>query len=159
MSKRSAGILLFRLTDGAPQVLLVHPGGPFWKNKDAGAWSVPKGEYEPDEDAQAAAIREFAEETGTALTSHDLLPLGEVKQRNGKLVTAWAAEGDFDETSLHSNEFEMDWPPRSGRRQSFPEVDRALWCDPNTAHEKLNPAQTAFVDRLLDLLRETGRLP
>ncbi|KAA5827043.1 NUDIX domain-containing protein [Saccharopolyspora hirsuta] len=159
MSKRSAGILLFRLVDGAPQVLLVHPGGPFWKNKDAGAWSVPKGEHGPDEDAQAAAIREFAEETGTALTDRDLLPLGEVKQRNGKLVTAWAVEGDFDVTSLRSNEFEMEWPPRSGRRQLFPEVDRALWCDPATAREKLNPAQTAFVDRLLDELRESGRLP
>ncbi|MDA3624127.1 NUDIX domain-containing protein [Saccharopolyspora sp. WRP15-2] len=158
MSKRSAGILLFRLADGVPQVLLVHPGGPFWKNKDAGAWSVPKGEHEPDEDARAAAIREFAEETGTALTSQDLLPLGEVKQRNGKLVAAWAVEGDFDETSLRSNEFELEWPPRSGRRQKFPEVDRALWCDPSTAREKLNPAQAEFVDRLLNLLRETDRL-
>lgn len=158
MSKRSAGILLFRFAEGAPQALLVHPGGPFWKNKDAGAWSVPKGEYEPGEDAQAAAIREFSEETGAAPDDHDLLPLGEVKQRNGKVVTAWAVEGDFDVTALHSNEFELEWPPRSGRRQLFPEVDRALWCDPDTAREKLNPAQAAFVDRLLDVLREAGRL-
>ncbi|GGI84784.1 NTP pyrophosphohydrolase [Saccharopolyspora subtropica] len=159
VSKRSAGILLFRVSDTTPLVLVVHPGGPFWKNKDAGAWSVPKGEYEPDEDARAAAMREFAEETGMSLAEHELMPLGEVRQRNGKLVTAWAVEGDFDERSLRSNEFELEWPPRSGRRQSFPEVDRALWCDAETAREKLNPAQTAFVDRLLELLRAQGRIP
>lgn len=158
MSKRSAGILLFRVVEGEPRVLLVHPGGPFWKNKDAGAWSLPKGEHDPDEDAQAAAVREFAEETGTELSGRDLLPLGEVKQRNGKVVTAWAVEGDVDVTSVRSNEFEVEWPPRSGRRQSFPEVDRAEWFDPATARAKLNPAQAAFVDRLLDLLRDAGRL-
>lgn len=159
VSKRSAGILLFKIEDGSPQVLVVHPGGPFWKKKDAGAWSIPKGEYEPDEEAQTAAIREFAEETGMPLSDRDLSPLGEVKQRNGKLVTAWAVEGEFDANALRSNEFEMEWPPKSGRRQTFPEVDRALWCDPETAREKLNPAQAEFVDRLLDLLRTSGRLP
>lgn len=159
MSKRSAGILLFKIADGTPQVLVVHPGGPFWKKKDAGVWSIPKGEYDPDEDAQSAAIREFAEETGMALTDRELSPLGEVKQRNGKLVTAWAVEGDFEVSDLRSNEFELEWPPKSGRRQRFPEVDRAMWCDPKTAREKLNPAQAAFVDRLLDQLRSAGRLP
>jgi predicted NUDIX family NTP pyrophosphohydrolase len=159
VSKRSAGILLFKIAGGAPQVLVVHPGGPFWKKKDAGSWSIPKGEHDPDEDAQSAAIREFAEETGMPLTDRELSPLGEVKQRNGKLVTAWAVEGDFEVSDLRSNEFELEWPPKSGRRQSFPEVDRALWCDQETAREKLNPAQAAFVDRLLDLLRSAGRLP
>lgn len=152
MSKRSAGILLYRL-DG-PRVLVVHPGGPFFKNKDAGAWTVPKGEYEPDEEPRAAALREFAEETGLSLHDRELLPLGEVRQRNGKIVTAWAVEGDFDVDSLRSNTFEIEWPPRSGRRQTFPEIDRALWCDPDTAREKLNPAQVAFINRLLDLLAE-----
>ncbi|GAA2359540.1 NUDIX domain-containing protein [Saccharopolyspora halophila] len=149
MSKRSAGILLYR---PGPQVLVVHPGGPFFKNKDAGAWTIPKGEYAPGEDPRAAALREFAEEVGTPFPGADLLELGEVKQRNGKLVTAWAAEGDFDTDALRSNEFEIEWPPRSGRRRSFPEVDRALWCDPDTAREKLIAAQAAFVDRLLEQL-------
>lgn len=149
MSKRSAGILLYR---PGPQVLVVHPGGPFFKNKDAGAWTIPKGEYEPDEDPRAAALREFTEEVGTAPPDANLVPLGEVKQRNGKLVTAWASEGDFDVDSLRSNEFEIEWPPRSGRRKTFPEVDRALWCDPDTARGKLIAAQAAFVDRLLEQL-------
>lgn len=157
MGKRSAGILLYRLVDGRPEVLLVHPGGPFWKNKDAGAWSVPKGEHEADEQARAAALREFAEETGLALDAVELVELGEVRQRNGKVVTAWAAERDFDASALRSNDFEIEWPPRSGRRQRFPEVDRAEWFDPDTAREKINPAQAAFVDRLLDLLGRTGR--
>ena len=149
MSKRSAGILLHR---PGPQVLVVHPGGPFFRNKDAGAWSIPKGEYEPAEEPRAAALREFAEETGMTLPDANLLELGEIKQRNGKLVTAWAAAGDFEVDALRSNHFEIEWPPRSGRRQAFPEVDRALWCDPETAREKLNPAQVAFVDRLLERL-------
>ncbi|MEB3367189.1 NUDIX domain-containing protein [Saccharopolyspora mangrovi] len=151
VSKRSAGILLYR-PDG-PQVLVVHPGGPFFKNKDAGAWTLPKGEYEPDEDPKAAALREFTEETGMALPDHDLVALGEVKLRSGKVIKAWAAEGDFDVESLRSNTFDLEWPPRSGRRQTFPEVDRALWCDPTTARQKLNPAQIPFVDRLVELLR------
>jgi predicted NUDIX family NTP pyrophosphohydrolase len=158
VSKRSAGILLFKVDDGAPQVLLVHPGGPFWKKKDAGAWSIPKGEYEDDEQARVAAVREFGEETGLALAERELVELGDVRQKNGKVVTAWAVEGDFDVTALRSNDFEIEWPPRSGRRQRFPEVDRAQWCDPDTAREKLIPAQAAFVDRLLELLRRDGRL-
>jgi predicted NUDIX family NTP pyrophosphohydrolase len=149
MSKRSAGILLYRR---GPQVLVVHPGGPFFRKKDAGAWSIPKGEYAPGEDPRTAALREFAEETGMTPPDANLLELGEVKQRNGKLVTAWAAEGEFDVDELRSNHFEIEWPPRSGRRQVFPEVDRALWCDPATAREKLIPAQVAFVDRLLERL-------
>lgn len=155
VSKRSAGILLYRL-DG-PSVLVVHPGGPFFKNKDAGAWTLPKGEHEPDEEPQAAALREFAEETGMSLDDRELLPLGEVRMRSGKTITAWAVEGEFDADSLRSNTFEIEWPPRSGRRQTFPEVDRALWCDPDTAREKLNPAQAAFVDRLLEQLQDRGR--
>ncbi|MEV4644630.1 NUDIX domain-containing protein [Saccharopolyspora sp. NPDC049357] len=147
VSKRSAGILLYRL-DG-PKLLIVHPGGPFFKNKDEGAWSLPKGEYEPGEDPKAAALREFTEETGMALPDHDLVALGEVKLRSGKVIQAWAAEGDFDVEALRSNTFDLEWPPRSGRRQTFPEVDRALWCDADTARTKLNPAQTPFVDRLL----------
>ena len=152
VSKRSAGILLYR-TDG-PRVLVVHPGGPFFKNSDNGAWTLPKGEHEPDEEPRAAALREFAEETGMSLEDRELLPLGEVRMRSGKTITAWAAEGDFDVDSLRSNTFEIEWPPRSGRRQSFPEVDRALWCDPDTAREKLNPTQAAFVDRLLEHLAD-----
>ncbi|WP_145736849.1 NUDIX domain-containing protein [Saccharopolyspora dendranthemae] len=154
MSKRSAGILLYRL-DG-PSVLVVHPGGPFFKNKDAGSWTLPKGEHEPDEEPRAAALREFAEETGMSLQDRELLPLGEVRMRSGKTITAWAVEGEFDVDSLRSNTFEIEWPPRSGRRQTFPEVDRALWCDPETAREKLNPTQAAFVDRLLEQLQAPG---
>lgn len=154
VSKRSAGILLYRL-DG-PSVLVVHPGGPFFKNKDAGAWTLPKGEHEPDEEPRAAALREFAEETGMSLEDRELLPLGEVRMRSGKTITAWAVEGEFDVNSLRSNTFEIEWPPRSGRRQTFPEVDRALWCDPDTAREKLNAAQAAFVDRLLEQLQAPG---
>ncbi|WP_406689726.1 NUDIX domain-containing protein [Saccharopolyspora sp. ID03-671] len=150
VSKRSAGILLYR--PEGPEVLVVHPGGPFFKNKDDGAWSLPKGEHEPDEDPRLAALREFAEETGMSLPDRELLPLGEVKMRSGKTITAWAAEGDFDVTSLRSNTFDLEWPPRSGRTRSFPEVDRALWCDLGTARTKLNPAQTPFLDRLLNHL-------
>jgi predicted NUDIX family NTP pyrophosphohydrolase len=149
----SAGLLLYRLRDGAPQVLLVHPGGPFWARKDEGAWSIPKGEHGADEAPQAAAIRELAEELGTTLELGDLTDLGEVRQRGGKLVRGFAAEGDFDPDTLHSNTFEMEWPPRSGKRQEFPEVDRAQWFDPETAREKINPAQSAFLDRLLDQIR------
>src|ERR671931_2335727 len=149
MATHSAGILLYRLRDGAPEVLLVHPGGPFWARKDAGAWSIPKGEHDEGEDGRACALRELAEELGSEVALGDLVELGSVRQRSGKVVTAWAAGGTFDPADLRSNTFEMEWPPRSGRRQTFPEVDRALWCDPNTARDKLNPAQTEFVDRLL----------
>jgi len=149
MPARSAGILLHRSRDGVREVLLVHPGGPFWAKRDAGAWSIPKGEYADGEDARACALREFEEELGTPLASQsELVDLGSVRQRNGKVVTAWAVEGDLDATAARSNTFEMEWPPRSGRRQEFPEVDRAEWFSVDEAREKLIPAQVALLDRL-----------
>jgi predicted NUDIX family NTP pyrophosphohydrolase len=151
-ARRSAGILLYRLSGGAPEVLLVHPGGPFWARRDAGAWSVPKGEYEDADDPLDAARREFEEETGTALETGELLELGDVKQKNGKVVSAWAAEGDLDPDAVHSNTFTMEWPPRSGRTAEFPEIDRAGWFGMDEAREKLNPAQAELLDRLLELL-------
>jgi predicted NUDIX family NTP pyrophosphohydrolase len=150
--RRSAGILLYRLRDGEPEVLIVHPGGPFWARKDAGAWSIPKGEYDDGEDPHACALREFEEETGTLLDPDELADLGEVRLRSGKQVRAWAVEGDLDADTVVSNTFEMEWPPRSGRRQEFPEVDRAGWFGLDEARAKLNPAQGAFLDRLRDLL-------
>ena len=151
--RRSAGILLHRQApDGAVEVLLVHPGGPFWARKDAGAWSIPKGEHGEDEDPRACALREFAEETGTAPPAGALADLGEVKLRGGKVVRAYAAAGDLDPAAIVSNDFELEWPPRSGRRQRFPEVDRAGWFGLAEAREKLNPAQAAFVDRLREAL-------
>jgi predicted NUDIX family NTP pyrophosphohydrolase len=158
MPQRSAGILLFKVHNGQIRVLLVHPGGPFWRNKDAGAWSIPKGEFGTDEPAKAAAFREFAEETGTTLADTGALDLGEIRQKGGKPVLAWAVEGDFDPTCLRSNVFEMTWPPRSGRTERFPEVDRAQWYDTASAREKINPAQAELLDRLLEILRARGRL-
>jgi predicted NUDIX family NTP pyrophosphohydrolase len=133
-------------------VLLVHPGGPFWARKDLGAWSIPKGELDGDEEPSACARREFTEETGTALPEGALDDLGTVKLKSGKLVYAFAVAGDLDPETLLSNTFELEWPPRSGRMQTFPEVDRAGWFDLAAAREKLNPAQAAFVDRLETLL-------
>jgi predicted NUDIX family NTP pyrophosphohydrolase len=150
--RQSAGILLYRLGVKAPEVLLVHPGGPFWARKDAGAWSIPKGEYDDAEDPLACALREFEEETGTALDPEEPAALGSIKQRSGKVVTAWAAEGDLDADSIASNTFTMEWPPRSGTMASFPEVDRAGWFGFEEAREKLNPAQVEFLDRLADRL-------
>ncbi len=148
MAKRSAGILLYRRREGALQVLLVHPGGPYWAKKDLGAWSIPKGEHDDDEEAQACALREFAEETGTAPSPGELESLGEVRQKAGKVVAAWALEGDLDAGAIRSNTFTMPWPPRSGRMQEFPEVDRAEWFSLDAARERINPAQAAFLDRL-----------
>ena len=148
----SAGILLYRLRDGVPEVLLVHPGGPYWAKKDAGAWSIPKGEHGDDEEAQACALREFEEETGTRLSAAALTDVGTARLKSGKRVSAWAVEGDLDADGITSNTFELEWPPRSGRMQTFPEVDRAGWFRLDEAHEKLNPAQGAFLDRLRDLL-------
>jgi predicted NUDIX family NTP pyrophosphohydrolase len=157
MARRSAGILLFRRGASGVEVLLVHPGGPFWVRRDAGAWSIPKGEYEPDDaDPRACALREFEEETGTAPDPSRLVELGQVRQKGGKVVAAWALEGDLDAEAIRSNTFELEWPPRSGRRQHFPEVDRAAWFGAAEAREKLVPAQSAFVDRLLEQLGETG---
>ena len=153
MAKRSAGILLYRVPAGELEVLLVHPGGPFWARKDQGAWSIPKGEYEAGEDPRAGAAREFEEELGAPLPADELIDLGTVKQRSGKVVTAFAAEGDLDPAAVRSNTFEMEWPPKSGKRRTFPEVDRAGWFDPAAAREKLVPAQAEFVDRLLERLK------
>jgi predicted NUDIX family NTP pyrophosphohydrolase len=154
--RRSAGILLYRRGEAGVEVLIVHPGGPFWARKDAGAWSIPKGEYDGDEDPRACALREFEEETGGAPPAGALLELGEVRQKNGKRVTAWAAEGELDPEAIRSNTFTMEWPPRSGRTQEFPEIDRAGWFAPGEARAKLNPAQAALVDRLLEQLGTDG---
>jgi predicted NUDIX family NTP pyrophosphohydrolase len=135
--------------DGAREVLLVHPGGPFWAKKDAGAWSIPKGEYGDGEDARACAAREFEEELGTPLPSDaELAELGTVKLRSGKEVVAFAVVGDLDVEAIRSNTFTLEWPPRSGRMSEFPEVDRAGWFGLEEAREKLNPAQAALLDRL-----------
>lgn len=152
MPRRSAGILLFRRRDGEPEVLLVHPGGPFWAKKDDGAWSLPKGEHDDAEDALVAARREFFEELGSRLPAGRITPLGEVRQKGGKRVAAWAVEGDLDASAIRSNNFELEWPPRSGRRQQFPEVDRAGWFGLDAARVKLNAAQVPFVDRIAELL-------
>jgi predicted NUDIX family NTP pyrophosphohydrolase len=153
MPKRSAGILLYRLRTETLEVLLVHPGGPFWKNKDLGAWSLPKGEYEPGEAALDVARREFQEETGSPLGDGELIPLGEIKQSNGKIVTAWALQGDLQADTIHSNFFSMEWPPKSGRRQEFPEVDRAEWFSLPEAKTKILSGQIGFLDRLDDHLQ------
>jgi predicted NUDIX family NTP pyrophosphohydrolase len=145
---RSAGILLYRDRDGVREVLLVHPGGPFWAKRDAGAWSIPKGEYADGEDPRACALREFEEELGAPLVAGELVELGSVRQRSGKVVTAWAAEGDLDPTGITSNTFELEWPPRSGRMREFPEVDRAAWFGLEEAREKLVPAQAELLSRL-----------
>jgi predicted NUDIX family NTP pyrophosphohydrolase len=151
MAKRSAGILMYRREGSEIEALLVHPGGPFWAKKDLGAWSIPKGEYAEGEEPLAIAVREFEEETG-ARPSGDFLPLGEIVQPGRKVVSAWAMEGDFDVGALKSNLFEMEWPPKSGRRASFPEVDRAEWFSIEDARKKILPGQSAFLDRLLSAL-------
>jgi predicted NUDIX family NTP pyrophosphohydrolase len=145
---RSAGILLHRRRGEVVEVLLVHPGGPFWARRDLGVWSIPKGEYEPDEEPLAAARREFEEELGAAPPEGPAQELGEIRQRAGKLVRAWAIAGDLETDAIASNTVEIEWPPRSGRRMEIPEVDRAEWFDLGTAHEKINPAQAPFLDRL-----------
>jgi predicted NUDIX family NTP pyrophosphohydrolase len=147
----SAGILMYRRTVSSLEVLLVHPGGPFWRNKDDGAWSIPKGEMDEDEDAAAAARREFLEETGYAL-SGPLEPLGDIRQHGGKRVSAFAVEGELDVHAIKSNTFELEWPPKSGKVQSFPEIDRAAWFDLPAAHVKLLEGQRSFLDRLAALV-------
>jgi predicted NUDIX family NTP pyrophosphohydrolase len=151
-ARLSAGILLHRRGIGGPEVLLVHPGGPFWARKDLGAWSIPKGEVDEGEDPRACARREFAEETGTRLPDGALDDLGSVKLKSGKLVQAFAVAGDLDPATVKSNTFELEWPPRSGRTQSFPEIDRAEWFALDAARAQLNPAQAELVDRLEALL-------
>ena len=148
MAKRSAGILLYRLSPRGLELLLVHPGGPFWARKDLGVWSIPKGEYAPGEDPLAAARRELEEETGMRVEG-DFMPLGELVSPGRKIVTAFALEGDCDPAALRSNTFELEWPPRSGRRQSFPEIDRAQWFSPEEARQKILAGQSEFIARLI----------
>lgn len=147
-NRRSAGILLYRRTNGLLEVLIAHMGGPLWSRKDEAAWSVPKGEYEPDETAENAARREFHEELGLPVPEGTWLDLGEVKQSNGKIVTVWALEGDLDTTQVVPGTFKMEWPKGSGVVREYPEVDRAAWFDLATARDKLVKAQRDFLDRL-----------
>jgi predicted NUDIX family NTP pyrophosphohydrolase len=146
--RTSAGIVLWHRVDGRVEVLLGHMGGPFWARKDAGAWTIPKGEYEPGDDPLAAALREFAEEIGTPVPSTEFVDLGEVRQSGGKIVRAWAAHGDLDPATAVSNTFEMEWPPGSGENRHFPELDRVDWFDLDAAGTKVVAAQRAFLDRL-----------
>lgn len=150
MPQLSAGILMHRIRSGAREVFLVHPGGPYWKNKDDGAWSIPKGRYDADEEPLAAAKREFEEETGIAVDG-SFVALGQFKQPSGKLITAFALEGDCDATSIRSNDFPMEWPPRSGRMQAFPEVDRAAWFSLEEARVKMAKGQRPILDAFTKL--------
>lgn len=152
MARLSAGLLLYRRGPGGVEVLLVHPGGPFWARRDAGAWSVPKGEHGADEDPRAAAEREFAEELGQPAPPGPRRALGALRQAGGKVVEAWAVAGDFDAAAVVSNTFEMEWPRRSGRIQRFPEVDRAAWYPLGEARHKLLASQRPFLDRLAELV-------
>jgi predicted NUDIX family NTP pyrophosphohydrolase len=159
MAKRSAGLLLYRTANDATEVLLVHPGGPYWARRDEGAWSLPKGEVEGDEDPLEVARREFGEELGTDPPDGPVAPLGEVRQAGGKLVTAWALRGDVDADAVRSNTFSLEWPPRSGTIREFPEVDRAGWFSLDAARPKLLEGQRPFLDRLAELLDEGGSGP
>lgn len=150
----SAGILLFRRAGGPLEVLLAHQGGPFWANKDLGHWTIPKGEVEPGQAWIDVARREFAEETGQELDVHEDMPLGEITQKSGKTVVAWGIEGDLDPALAHSNMFSIEWPPRSGRFQDFPEIDRVAWFNMEEARRRLKPAQVPFIERLEAALAE-----
>ncbi len=154
MPRRSAGLLLYRRRQRGIEVLLVHPGGPFWARKDEGAWSIPKGEYGPGEDPLTAARREYAEETGAAPPAGEAVALGAFRQSSGKIVEAWAVEGDFDPATLKSNTFALEWPPRSGKMREVPEVDRAGWFPPGEAERKLLAGQRPI---LAALLQQLGR--
>lgn len=146
-TKQSAGLLLYRLRNGVPEIFLVHPGGPFWAKKDAGSWTIPKGEFSEEEDPLEAAKREFFEETGTVIDGK-FLALKSIKQKSGKIVHCWAVERDIDPSKIKSNTFEIEWPPKSGKRQSFPEVDRGAWFSVAEAKEKILEAQIPFIDEL-----------
>ena len=154
---RSAGILLYRRRGERVEVLLVHPGGPFWARRDLGAWSIPKGEYEPGEDPLRAARREFQEELGVPPPAGPTRDLGEIRQKGGKLVHAWGLEGDLDAEAIVSNTFPLEWPPRSGKWIQVPEVDRAAWFRLEEARERINPAQAALLDRLGAIVFEPER--
>jgi predicted NUDIX family NTP pyrophosphohydrolase len=153
MAKNSAGILMYRRRQGIVEVLLAHMGGPYWAKKDLGAWSIPKGEYSPGEDPLAAARREFEEETGVSV-SGEFTALIPIKQAGGKIVQIWALEGDCDASAIRSNTFMMEWPPRSGRQQSFPEVDRAEWFALDIAKEKVTKGQRGFIEQLGRFLQQ-----
>lgn len=153
-AKTSAGILLYRYREGALQVLLVHPGGPFWAAKDLGAWSVPKGLIDPGEDALKAALREFREETGFIARNH-FIQLTPVRMKSGKVVKVWAVEGDCEPSEIKSNAFSMEWPPGSGKQQEFPEVDLAAWFDVDQARKKINQGQVGLLDELQILLSQS----
>ena len=153
ISNQSAGILLYRNNNARLEVFLVHPGGPFFKNKDEGAWSIPKGEFLDNEDPLLAARREFLEETGQKLVSDKFIALSPIRQKSGKTVIAWAVEGDIDPAAIVSNLFEIEWPPKSGKQASFPEVDRGAWFSIDEAKIKINPAQVALIDELVGVLR------
>ncbi len=152
MTRQSAGLLLYRRKESGLEFLLVHPGGPFWKNKDAGAWTIPKGEIQPGETPLACAQREFAEELGF-LPQGEFIPLTPVKQKGGKLILAWAVQGDCDPAAINSNTFTLEWPPRSGKLQEFPEIDRASFFTLDAARQKINPAQINLLEELSSLLR------
>ncbi|MEJ2671861.1 MAG: NUDIX domain-containing protein [Deltaproteobacteria bacterium] len=153
MPKRSAGLLLYRRRQGEVEILLVHPGGPFWAKKDEGAWSIPKGEYAPEEDPLDAAWREFKEETGCAAAG-EVIPLGSLKQPSGKIVQAWALEGDCNAAAIRSNTFTLEWPPKSGRSQEFPEVDKAAWFSLKAARSKILRGQAGFLEELASKLAD-----
>jgi predicted NUDIX family NTP pyrophosphohydrolase len=155
MARLSAGLLLYRRRRGVLEVFLVHPGGPFWAGKEAGAWSIPKGEFSPGEEPLAAARREFGEETGFTAAG-EFLPLTPLKQPSGKIIQAWAVAGDCDPGAIRSNIFTLEWPPRSGRRQEFPEVDRAAWFTLAGAREKISQGQAGFLEELRQILGEPG---
>jgi predicted NUDIX family NTP pyrophosphohydrolase len=148
MNKQAAGLLVYRNADEGVEIFLVHPGGPFYVKKDDGVWSIPKGIFDEDEEPLAAARREFEEETGFKIAG-DFFELKPVKQKGGKIVHAWAVEADVDADAIQSNTFTMEWPPKSGKMAEFPEVDRAAWFDPETALQKINPAQSALITELL----------
>ena len=154
-TKRSAGIILYRVRDGDLEVFLVHPGGPYWSNKDDGAWSIPKGEFEEGDDPLAAARREFREETSFEV-SGQFRALSPLKQPSGKLIHAWALEGDIDAARVASNTFSMEWPPHSGKQRDFPEVDKAAWFSLATAQKKLVPGQRGFLDQLQQIMKDSG---
>jgi predicted NUDIX family NTP pyrophosphohydrolase len=149
--RNSAGILVYKIDDGQLKVFLVHPGGPFWKNKDAEAWTIPKGEFNENESALEAAIRELKEETGHTVTGN-FIELESIRQKSGKTVFAWAIESDMDPAKIRSNHFEIEWPPRSGKKASFPEVDKAAWFTPDEAREKILPPQWTLIEKLKSIL-------
>jgi predicted NUDIX family NTP pyrophosphohydrolase len=164
--RTSAGILLWRSREGTVEVLLAHNGGPYWARKDHGHWTIPKGEVEPGEELAAVALREFAEETGCDVPDGPRIDLGQIRQKSGKVVHGWAVEGDLDPATAVSNTYEMEWPPRSGRMQSFPEIDRVEWFHLEEARTRLKDAQVPFLDRLRAALadgpareREAGTVP